>query len=183
MSFHREQADEVTIKPAPEFTDIGYAGDGRHFDIMGNDGKAGLVQLPQGQGLPIYNNSLTETISDQGQSPLNYSKFYCDYFVAEKIKLQSADIKISGAQKKDFVVLEVLYQYSADPEVWVLGKRFVRRFYLSTDFEDQDTPDLPYAKTLEAGKYIVRLVYYKHEGNTNDVDLRVNYMLHEVTEQ
>lgn len=178
MTFLRQIPNEITIKPAPEFSDISYAGDGRLFILNGNLGQLGITTLLQGPGLPTYDNSLIAEIDGQ-----SYSKFYCDYFVSDKLKLQSADIKVTGAHSRDFVAMEVLYLYQQDPEIWVLGKRFVKRYYMSTDFEDQDTPELPYAKTLEAGKYIIRMVYHKHELNNNDIDLRVNYMLHEVTDQ
>lgn len=177
MSLSQQSSDRVILEPVPEFDDIGFAGDGRYFLLQGNAGKAGMVNVPDIPQAP-YNSNLTEQVDG-----MNYSKFYCDYLITETLKLQSADLKIKGAGTKDFAVLEVLALVNPDPETWVLGNRFVRRFYFSTDFEDQDTPTLPYAKTLESGKFIIRVAYFKHESNANDIELRVNYMLHEVAPQ
>jgi|GEM_PF-7016733 len=175
--FAQDSVQEVILKPVPEFSDINYAGDGRLFDLKGNDGKVGITGVYTGPGTLPYDNNLTEEVDGE-----LYSKFFCDYLVTSKLKLQGADLKLSRGGECDFLVLEVLFRANADPELWVLGKRFVRRFYISTDFEDQDTPNLPYSKTLESGVFIIRAVYYKHHTNNQDQTLRVNYQLHEVKE-
>jgi len=174
MGFEQPSVQEVIIQPVPEFSNIGYAGDGRLWDLPGSEGGDGITQVYVGPETLPYNNNKLEEIDE-----LKYSKFFCDYLVSQNLKLQGADVKVSRGYEKDFFVLEVLYKANNEPELWVLAKRFVRRFYISTDFEDQDTPQLPYGKNLESGKFIIRVVYYKHENNDQNVSARVNYVLHE----
>jgi len=173
--FKQGSVQEVINVPVPEVEGIHYAGDGRLFCLKDNIGADGIVGVFTGQGAPSYNNSKTEEIDG-----MNYSKFFCDYHVLKNVKIQGADIKISRGGEKDFSALEILYLANADPELWVLGRRFVHRLYISTDTEDQKTPNLPYGKILESSKFIVRMVYYKHESNTQEICARINYVMHEV---
>jgi hypothetical protein len=185
MSFLQDKVLEVVQKPAPEFNDIGYAGDGALFPIKGNDGFIGKIPVAgQGPNIPPYDTSLdySETCYFDSNVTHNYKKFNLDFLIKTKVRLQSTDLKVSGAGLMDFIVFEVLYLANPENDIWVLGKRFVKKFYFNTDFEDQDTPTLPYSKTLEAGYFAIRMVYHKHESNTSDVFVRANYMLHEVVE-
>lgn len=172
-SYFLQQRDTVKIEPVPELSNIAYSGDGRFFLVNGNSGKYGIVKNVFGE----YNNDLIENFEDE-----EYSKFFCDYLVTKKIKLQGSDVKVSGAGSRDFLIFEVLYLYDQSNDIWVLGKRFVHRFYLQTDFEDQDTPNLPYGKILDSGRFIIRVIYCKHKSNGNEVHFRQNYVLHEVVE-
>ena len=184
--FSQDKVVEVIHKPAPEFNDIHYAGDGRLFLLKGIDGHAGIIPvLGQGPNIPPYVTSLSETIPDVMNPGLNheYAKFHCDFLVTNKVKLQSTDLKIIGAHCTDFVVFEVLYLADPANDIWILGKRFVKRFYVSTDREDQDTPTLEYAKVLQPGVFAIRMIYYKNKLNAEDVCLRANYMLHEVDDE
>jgi hypothetical protein len=109
MSFKQDKILNVVNMPAPEFDDIGYAGDGALFPIRGNDGYSGKINvLGAGPQIPPYNNSLdySEPCYFDPQITHNYKKFNLDYFIMSKVKIQSTDLKVSGAGLMDFVVLK-----------------------------------------------------------------------------
>lgn len=171
MSFYTQPNNRIIVDPVPEFTDIGFSGDGKAFLLEGNQGSDGITVVSSSG----YDNSLSEVVDGQ-----NYSKYFCDHLISNRVIIQGSDMKINGAYWRDFCAVEILYLFKSDPETWVLAKRYVKRFYLSTDTEDQDTPDLPYGKEVEPGKFILRTIYFKHQNNNQDVKLRLNYVLHEI---
>lgn len=182
MSSYTIPDKRVIIDPAPEFNDISLNGDGKVFILKGHQGQLGKIIVSTGGSLPSYNTTLIEDIPDEFDKSISYkySKFYCDYFVNEKNKIQSCDLRVTGAHKMDFMVFEILYLLNPESDSWILGLRYFRRFYLCTDSDDQVTPKVPYSKTLDSGKYALRMIYYKSELNNNEVYLRRNYMLHKV---
>lgn len=182
MSYLQDRTQKVVIEPAPEFTDVNYAGDASMFIIRGNDGYAGKISVASNvPGAPSYDNSLDYSEVDYFDENIShhYKKFKLDFLITKNVKVQSVDLKVTNCHFKDFVVVEVLYLADPANDVWILAKRFVERFYMNTDYEDQDTPTLPYSKYLQAGMFAMRLVYHKSNENNQDVYFRANYMLHE----
>lgn len=181
--FVQDKIVKVIPEPAPEFDTIGYAGCAAAWHLQGNQGKAGICEVLVDYANQDYDNSLTrEIVLNDDNDKKTYSLFFLDYLITKKVKFQSADLKINGAGPWDFATLEVLYLANENPETWIMARRFVNKFFFSTDFEDQDAPLLPYSKTMEPGKFIVRIIYHKEQSNNNDVKFRVNYMAHEVAE-